>query len=158
MTERSLLTSKRSASLGEVIITALPLYHIFSLTANCLVFMKIGGHNILITNPRDFPGFIKELKRVPWTGITGVNTLFNALPLFHSFGMTGGLILPMLAGLKTFLYPSPLHYRIVPEMIYDTVPNGEERNQTFPSWPERTSKSGLSTPGWPSATCTTAAT
>jgi long-chain acyl-CoA synthetase len=63
----------------EVIITALPLYHIFSLTANCLVFMKIGGHNILITNPRDFAGFVKELKRVPWTGITGVNTLFNAL-------------------------------------------------------------------------------
>jgi long-chain acyl-CoA synthetase len=63
----------------EVIITALPLYHIFSLTANCLVFMKIGGHNILITNPRDFPAFIKTLKKTPWTGITGVNTLFNAL-------------------------------------------------------------------------------
>jgi len=63
----------------EVIITALPLYHIFSLTANCLVFMKIGGHNILITNPRDFPAFIKTLKTTPWTGITGVNTLYNAL-------------------------------------------------------------------------------
>ena len=63
----------------EVIITALPLYHIFSLTANCLVFMKIGGHNVLITNPRDFPGFVKELRKHDWTAITGVNTLFNAL-------------------------------------------------------------------------------
>ena len=63
----------------EVVITALPLYHIFSLTANCLVFMKIGGHNVLITNPRDFAGFVKELKAIPFTVITGVNTLFNAL-------------------------------------------------------------------------------
>lgn len=63
----------------EVIITALPLYHIFSLTANCLTFMKIGAHNVLITNPRDIPGFVKELQRVPFTTITGVNTLFNAL-------------------------------------------------------------------------------
>jgi long-chain acyl-CoA synthetase len=63
----------------ETIITALPLYHIFSLTANCLVFMKIGGHNVLITNPRDFPDFVKTLARTPWTVITGVNTLFNAL-------------------------------------------------------------------------------
>jgi long-chain acyl-CoA synthetase len=63
----------------ETIITALPLYHIFSLTANCLVFMKIGGQNILITNPRDFPAFIKTLRKERWTAITGVNTLFNAL-------------------------------------------------------------------------------
>ena len=63
----------------EAIITALPLYHIFSLTANCLTFMKIGGHNILITNPRDFAGFVKELKRHRFTVVTGVNTLFNAL-------------------------------------------------------------------------------
>ncbi|MGH8413678.1 MAG: long-chain-fatty-acid--CoA ligase [Gammaproteobacteria bacterium] len=63
----------------EIIITALPLYHIFSLTANCLTFMKIGGHNILITNPRDMPGFVKELDKVKFTGITGVNTLFNGL-------------------------------------------------------------------------------
>jgi len=63
----------------EVIVTALPLYHIFSLTANCLFFMKIGGLNILITNPRDIPGMIKELKKFQFTTITGVNTLFNAL-------------------------------------------------------------------------------
>ena len=63
----------------ETIITALPLYHIFSLTANCLTFMKVGGHNILITNPRDMPGFVKELGKVKFTVITGVNTLFNGL-------------------------------------------------------------------------------
>lgn len=63
----------------ELIITALPLYHIFSLTANCLVFMKIGALNYLITNPRDMPGFVKELTGLPFTTITGVNTLFNAL-------------------------------------------------------------------------------
>ncbi|HYC35426.1 MAG TPA: long-chain-fatty-acid--CoA ligase [Usitatibacter sp.] len=63
----------------EVIITALPLYHIFALTANCLAFMKIGAQNILITNPRDLPGFVKELGKHRFTCITGVNTLFNAL-------------------------------------------------------------------------------
>jgi long-chain acyl-CoA synthetase len=63
----------------EIIITALPLYHIFSLTANCLTFMKLGGLNYLITNPRDMPGFVKELSGVPFTVITGVNTLFNGL-------------------------------------------------------------------------------
>lgn len=63
----------------EIIITALPLYHIFSLTANGLVFMKFGALNYLITNPRDMPGFVKELKGVPFTAITGVNTLFNGL-------------------------------------------------------------------------------
>ena len=63
----------------ETIITALPLYHIFALTANCLVFMKFGGLNYLITNPRDMPGFVKELKKSGFTAITGVNTLFNGL-------------------------------------------------------------------------------
>ena len=63
----------------EVIITALPLYHIFSLTANCLTFMKLGALNVLITNPRDMPGFVKELGKQRFTAITGVNTLFNGL-------------------------------------------------------------------------------
>ncbi|MBP6218802.1 MAG: AMP-binding protein [Oligoflexales bacterium] len=63
----------------ELIVTALPLYHIFSLTANCLTFMKIGGHNLLITNPKDIKGFIEELKKYRFTAFTGVNTLFNAL-------------------------------------------------------------------------------
>ena len=63
----------------EIIITALPLYHIFALTANCLVFIKFGARNHLVTNPRDMPGFVKELKSVPFTAFTGVNTLFNGL-------------------------------------------------------------------------------
>jgi len=63
----------------QVIITALPLYHIFSLTANALLMMKLGGLNILITNPRDIPAFIKELIKNRFTMFTGVNTLFNAL-------------------------------------------------------------------------------
>jgi long-chain acyl-CoA synthetase len=62
-----------------VIITALPLYHIFSLTVNCLVMMVVGGENVLITNPRDIPGFVKELAKHKYSIITGVNTLFNAL-------------------------------------------------------------------------------
>ncbi|MGI9334502.1 MAG: AMP-binding protein [Gammaproteobacteria bacterium] len=63
----------------EIIITALPLYHIFALLANSLVFMKGGGLNYLITNPRDMALFVKELRKVRFTAITGVNTLFNAL-------------------------------------------------------------------------------
>ena len=63
----------------EVIITALPLYHIFALTANCLTFLYLGGSNILITDPRNMAGFIKELDRHPFTAITGVNTLFNTM-------------------------------------------------------------------------------
>jgi long-chain acyl-CoA synthetase len=62
-----------------VIITALPLYHIFSLTVNSLNMMVLGGENILITNPRDIPGFVKELAKHRYSIITGVNTLFNAL-------------------------------------------------------------------------------
>lgn len=63
----------------EIIITPLPLYHIFSLTANCLTFSAIGALNVLITNPRDMPAFIKELKAWKFTAMTGVNTLFNGL-------------------------------------------------------------------------------
>jgi long-chain acyl-CoA synthetase len=63
----------------ETIVTALPLYHIFALTANCLTFMRFGAANLLIANPRDIDGFVKELRKHPFTVITGVNTLFNAL-------------------------------------------------------------------------------
>ena len=88
LTHRNLVANMQQASawigtnakMGEeVIVTALPLYHIFALTANGLVFMKFGAKNILITNPRDMPGFVKELKRERFTAITGVNTLFNGL-------------------------------------------------------------------------------
>ena len=70
-----------SSALGgelPVIITALPLYHIFSLTVNCLLMAKMGGLNVLITNPRDIPAFVKELGKHRYNMITGVNTLFNA--------------------------------------------------------------------------------
>jgi len=63
----------------ETVVTALPLYHVFSLTTNCLLFMKLGGMNLLITNPKDMPEFVKELRKTPWTVISGVNTLFNGL-------------------------------------------------------------------------------
>ena len=63
----------------EVVITALPLYHIFALAVNGLLYMRFGAHNVLITNPRDMPGFVKTLKGVRFTVITGVNTLFNGL-------------------------------------------------------------------------------
>lgn len=88
LTHRNLVANMQQASawIGtnvkpgeEIIITALPLYHIFALTANGLVFMKFGGLNHMITNPRDLPGFVKELKSVRFTAITGVNTLFNGL-------------------------------------------------------------------------------
>lgn len=62
-----------------VAITALPLYHIFSLQSNCLSMMIRGGENVLIVNPRDFPGFVKELSHHKFVYITGVNTLFNGL-------------------------------------------------------------------------------
>ncbi len=63
----------------ELVVTALPLYHVVALTVNCLLFIEMGGRNLLITNPRDIPGFVKELQKSPFTAITGVNTLFNAL-------------------------------------------------------------------------------
>lgn len=76
---REWLTASDIGATGEVIITALPLYHIFALTANCLVFMSLGGHNVLITNPRDMKSFVKELSETRYTMLTGVNTLFNGL-------------------------------------------------------------------------------
>lgn len=63
----------------EVVITALPLYHIFSLTVNCFAFFCYGGKNILITNPRDMKAFIGEMAKYNFTVITGVNTLFNGM-------------------------------------------------------------------------------
>src|SRR5471030_557993 len=63
----------------ELVVTALPLYHIFALTVNCLLFLEMGGRSLLITNPRDVPGMVKELSKYPFTAISGVNTLFNAL-------------------------------------------------------------------------------
>jgi long-chain acyl-CoA synthetase len=88
LTHRNLVANMQQASawIGtnvrygeETIITALPLYHIFALTANGLVFMKFGGLNHMITNPRDMPAFVKELRKTKFTAITGVNTLFNGL-------------------------------------------------------------------------------
>lgn len=76
----------------RIVITALPLYHIFSLTANCLLFNLVGAHNILITNPRDFAGFVAELRRHRFYFISGVNTLFNALlhqPGFDTLDFSG---------------------------------------------------------------------
>ena len=85
----------------EQIITALPLYHIFSLTVNAILMVYFGGENVLITNPRDIPAFIKTLKKSRWSAITGVNTLYNALlhhPDFASldfshvkFALAGGM-------------------------------------------------------------------
>lgn len=63
----------------EMVVTALPLYHVFALTVNCLLFIEMGGRNLLITNPRDIPDMVRELSRYPFTALTGVNTLFNAL-------------------------------------------------------------------------------
>lgn len=99
-------------SLGsdDIIVTALPLYHIFSLTANCLTFFSVGAKNILITNPRDLPTFINDIKNTGFTAITGVNTLFNAL-LHHSkfkeidfstlkLALSGGMALQKSVALK----------------------------------------------------------
>ena len=63
----------------DIIVTALPLYHVFSLTANCLTFIKAGAKNYLITNPRDLKSFVATIKNIKFTAITGVSTLFNAL-------------------------------------------------------------------------------
>jgi len=64
---------------AAVLITPIPLYHIFALTANCLLFARLGWKNVLIINPRDFPAVISEMKKYPFAFISGVNTLFNAL-------------------------------------------------------------------------------
>ncbi len=79
MEQASAWMSPRFVEGGEVVITPLPLYHVFSLTVNCLVFMKYGGLNVLVTNPRDFPAFIKLLQTREFTVVTAVSTLLNAL-------------------------------------------------------------------------------
>ena len=95
---------------NDLIITALPLYHIFSLTANCLTFVKTGATNILITNPRDMSKFIDTIKHSQFTAITGVNTLFNSLlnhPKFSEIdfsklklALSGGMALQRTVSMK----------------------------------------------------------
>ena len=70
---------------GEVFVTALPLYHVFALLVNCFVPVMIGASNLLIPNPRDLKAFVKAMRGTPFTAITGVNTLFNALTLDPAF-------------------------------------------------------------------------
>jgi long-chain acyl-CoA synthetase len=82
---------------GGVLITAIPLYHIFALTGNCLVFARLGWKNVLIINPRDLPAFIRDLQKNPPNYISGVNTLFNALLHAPGFGQID------FSGLKTAL-------------------------------------------------------
>jgi long-chain acyl-CoA synthetase len=77
-TEAWLGPSLRDQTAQMVLVGALPLYHIFSLQG-CLTFVRLGAHIVLIPNPRDFPGFVKELSKYPFTFFAGVNTLFNAL-------------------------------------------------------------------------------
>jgi long-chain acyl-CoA synthetase len=80
------------AGASRIVITALPLYHIFALTSNCLAFLPLGARNVLITNPRDFPGFVAELKKYKFNFISGVNTLLNGLlhtPGFSSVDFSG---------------------------------------------------------------------
>ncbi|OGA72263.1 MAG: long-chain-fatty-acid--CoA ligase [Betaproteobacteria bacterium RIFCSPLOWO2_12_FULL_65_14] len=76
----------------ETVITALPLYHIFALTANLLAFMRLGGRNVLIANPRELAALVSELKRIRFSAITGVNTLYRALldqPGFAALDFSG---------------------------------------------------------------------
>ena len=73
------ITPSLAAGEPQVVVTALPLYHIFALTTNCLAFIALGARNVLITNPRDFKSFVAELKKHKFNFISGVNTLFNAL-------------------------------------------------------------------------------
>lgn len=64
---------------AEIIVAPLPLYHIYAFTFHCMAMMLIGNHNLLITNPRDLPGMIKDLAKYKFTGFVGLNTLFVAL-------------------------------------------------------------------------------
>ncbi len=73
------LEQAKSSMDGSIIVTPLPLYHVLALTANCLAFVQVGALNVLITNPRDIPAFVKEMAKWKVSVLTGVNTLFNAL-------------------------------------------------------------------------------
>nr|WP_300309029.1 AMP-binding protein [Halomonas sp.] len=80
----NMLQAKQAIGVGlkeghELIVAPLPVYHIYTFTVNCLFLLEGGHHSLLITNPRDLPNFIKELKKTPFTGFVGLNTLFNAL-------------------------------------------------------------------------------
>ncbi len=96
----------------EIFITALPMYHIFALTCNALMTMRIGARNVLVTNPRDMKAFLKDLGRHQWTILTGVNTLFNGLlnqPKFKDldfsrvkFSFAGGMALQKYVADKWF--------------------------------------------------------
>ncbi|MGB5624036.1 MAG: AMP-binding protein [Gammaproteobacteria bacterium] len=77
--QMSALTDTLTEPGDEIVITALPLYHIYALVVNCMCFVRIGGLNVLIPNPRDVPGFVAELKKWRFTAFFGVNTLYNAL-------------------------------------------------------------------------------
>ncbi len=102
--------SPLSLNSNDIIVTALPLYHIFSLTANCLTFFNAGAKNLLITNPRDLNSFINDIKNSKFTAITGVNTLFNVLlnhPKFSEvdfsklkLALSGGMALQKSVALK----------------------------------------------------------
>ena len=70
----------------EIVITPLPLYHVYALTCNCLAYLEIGGHDVLITDPRDIKRFIAELRRWKFTAISGVNTLYQAMLEHADFG------------------------------------------------------------------------
>jgi long-chain acyl-CoA synthetase len=78
------ITPSLKSGEASIVVTALPLYHIFALTTNCLAFLSLGSRNVLITNPRDFKSFVAELKKYKFNFISGVNTLFNAL--LHTAG------------------------------------------------------------------------
>ncbi|USG61982.1 AMP-binding protein [Sneathiella marina] len=70
---------------NEIVITAIPLYHIFALAVNCLTYVSVGATNVLITNPRDIDGFISEMGKWKFTVFTGVNTLYNGLSMMPAF-------------------------------------------------------------------------
>jgi len=75
----------------DVVLTPLPLYHVYALTCNCLAYLETGGHNVLVTDPRDTAGLIKEMKKWPFTAMTGVNTLYQSLvkhPKLESVNLT----------------------------------------------------------------------